>query len=160
MSKSKHNGLDPQEVIQQYGLDTVRLYILYAAPPEKDILWNVKSELRCYWCVIQCSKTVFLQQYVISFFPVSLFTTPADALPGVLRWQSRLWQLVTKLRATRQLGDVPSPSLLKKKELAETRRIWGNKNYAIQEVWQQSFRLAQIFWERCLSVRYCIDPDQ
>lgn len=47
MSKSKHNGLDPQEVIQQYGVDTVRLYILYAAPPEKDILWNVKSELRC-----------------------------------------------------------------------------------------------------------------
>lgn len=45
MSKSKHNGLDPQEVVQQYGVDTVRLYILYAAPPEQDILWNVKSEL-------------------------------------------------------------------------------------------------------------------
>lgn len=45
MSKSKHNGLDPQDVVQQYGLDTVRLYILYAAPPEQDILWNVKSAL-------------------------------------------------------------------------------------------------------------------
>lgn len=44
MSKSKHNGLDPQDVVQQYGVDTVRLYILYAAPPEQDILWNVKSE--------------------------------------------------------------------------------------------------------------------
>ena len=44
MSKSKNNGLDPQEVVQQYGVDTVRLYILYAAPPEQDILWNVKSE--------------------------------------------------------------------------------------------------------------------
>ncbi|XP_041798180.1 probable leucine--tRNA ligase, mitochondrial [Chelmon rostratus] len=100
MSKSKHNGLDPQEVVQQYGVDTVRLYILYAAPPEQDILWNVKT----------------------------------DALPGVLRWQSRLWQLVTKLRGARELGDVPNPSLLKKKELAETKKIWGNKNYAIQEV--------------------------
>uniref|UniRef100_A0A8C2XGN3 leucine--tRNA ligase n=1 Tax=Cyclopterus lumpus TaxID=8103 RepID=A0A8C2XGN3_CYCLU len=100
MSKSKHNGLDPQEVVQQYGVDTVRLYTLYAAPPEQDILWNVKT----------------------------------DALPGVLRWQSRLWQLVTKLRGARQLGDVPSPSLLKKKELAETKKIWENKNYAIQEV--------------------------
>lgn len=49
MSKSKHNGLDPQEVVQQYGVDTVRLYILYAAPPEQDILWNVKSELRHCW---------------------------------------------------------------------------------------------------------------
>uniref|UniRef100_A0A3Q2EEF4 leucine--tRNA ligase n=1 Tax=Cyprinodon variegatus TaxID=28743 RepID=A0A3Q2EEF4_CYPVA len=100
MSKSKHNGLDPQEVVQQYGVDTVRLYILYAAPPEQDILWNVKT----------------------------------DALPGVLRWQSRLWQLVTKLRGARQLGDVPNPSLLKKKELAEVRKIWENKNYAVQEV--------------------------
>ncbi|XP_053700077.1 probable leucine--tRNA ligase, mitochondrial isoform X3 [Synchiropus splendidus] len=100
MSKSKHNGLDPQEVVQQYGVDTVRLYILYAAPPEQDILWNVKT----------------------------------DALPGVLRWQSRLWQLVTKLRSGRQLGDVPDPSRLKKKEQAEALNIWRNKNYAIQEV--------------------------
>ncbi|XP_034554060.1 probable leucine--tRNA ligase, mitochondrial [Notolabrus celidotus] len=100
MSKSKHNGLDPQEVVEQYGVDTVRLYILYAAPPEQDILWNVKK----------------------------------DALPGVLRWQSRLWQLVTKLRAARQLGGTPNPSVLKKKELVETEKIWGNKNYAIQEV--------------------------
>lgn len=60
--------------------------------------------------------------------------TPADALPGVLRWQSRLWQLVTKLRGVRQQGDVPMPSSLKKKELAEARKIWENMNYAIQEV--------------------------
>ncbi|KAF3839972.1 hypothetical protein F7725_018689 [Dissostichus mawsoni] len=69
MSKSKNNGLDPQDVVQQYGVDT-----------------------------------------------------------------SRLWQLVTKLRGARQLADPPSPSLLKKKELAETKKIWGNKNYAIEEV--------------------------
>lgn len=62
------------------------------------------------------------------------FFTPADALPGVLRWQSRLWQLVTKLRGVRQHGDVPVPSSLKKKELAEARKIWENMNYAIQEV--------------------------
>lgn len=60
--------------------------------------------------------------------------SPADALPGVLRWQSRLWQLVTKLRGARELGDVPNPSLLKTKELAEAKKIWENKNYAIQEV--------------------------
>lgn len=48
MSKSKHNGLDPQDVVQQYGVDTMRLYVLYAAPPEQDILWNVKSEQWCW----------------------------------------------------------------------------------------------------------------
>ena len=44
MSKSKHNGLDPQEVVEQYGIDTVRLFILYAGPPEQDILWDARSE--------------------------------------------------------------------------------------------------------------------
>lgn len=147
MSKSKHNGLDPQEVVQQYGVDTVRLYILYAAPPEQDILWNVKSKpWRCCkitlkllfsimnseWCQRKGVSPTVCQD--ILFFCVCVFTTSADALPGVLRWQSRLWQLVTKLRGARQLGDVPNPSLLKKKELAETKKIWENKNYAVQEV--------------------------
>ncbi|XP_045348563.1 probable leucine--tRNA ligase, mitochondrial isoform X3 [Leopardus geoffroyi] len=44
MSKSKHNGVDPQEVVGRYGIDTIRLYILFAAPPEKDILWDVKCD--------------------------------------------------------------------------------------------------------------------
>ncbi|XP_036393734.1 probable leucine--tRNA ligase, mitochondrial [Megalops cyprinoides] len=100
MSKSKHNGLDPQEVVQQYGIDTVRLYILYAAPPEQDILWDVKT----------------------------------DAIPGVLRWQSRLWGLVSKLREARRTVGAPNPALLGKKERAEARKIWENKNYAVAEV--------------------------
>lgn len=44
MSKSKHNGVEPEEAVELYGVDTVRLYLLFAAPPEKDILWDVKSE--------------------------------------------------------------------------------------------------------------------
>ncbi|KAM9489473.1 leucine--tRNA ligase, mitochondrial [Clarias gariepinus] len=100
MSKSKHNGIDPEEVVQQYGIDTVRLYILYAAPPEQDILWDVKT----------------------------------DALPGVLRWQSRLWGLVSKLREAREGSDTPNPSILNKKERLEARKIWENKNQAILQV--------------------------
>lgn len=68
------------------------------------------------------------------FLLLCMSATSADALPGVLRWQSRLWQLVTKLRGARQLGDLPNPLLLKKKELAEAKKIWENMNYAIQEV--------------------------
>lgn len=70
----------------------------------------------------------------IIFLCVSVCVSLADALPGVLRWQSRLWQLVTKLREARQLGDNLNPSLLKRKELAEAKKIWENKNYVIQEV--------------------------
>lgn len=38
MSKSKYNGIEPEDIIQKYGIDTVRLYILFTAPPEQDIL--------------------------------------------------------------------------------------------------------------------------
>ncbi|XPF95853.1 leucine--tRNA ligase [Colwellia sp. RE-S-Sl-9] len=40
MSKSKNNGIDPQAVIQQYGADTVRLFIMFTSPPEQTLEWS------------------------------------------------------------------------------------------------------------------------
>lgn len=40
MSKSKNNGIDPQALIDQYGADTVRLYTMFAAPPEQSLEWS------------------------------------------------------------------------------------------------------------------------
>lgn len=40
MSKSKYNGVDPQQVISKYGADTARMFILFKAPPEKDLEWD------------------------------------------------------------------------------------------------------------------------
>ncbi|NXV92676.1 leucine--tRNA ligase, mitochondrial isoform X1 [Calonectris borealis] len=100
MSKSKHNGIDPEELVKEYGIDTLRLYILFAAPPEQDILWDAKT----------------------------------DAMPGVQRWQTRLWTLVTKLIEARTSGTMPNPGLLNKKEKAEARKIWDQKNLVISEV--------------------------
>uniref|UniRef100_A0A674HMG9 leucine--tRNA ligase n=1 Tax=Taeniopygia guttata TaxID=59729 RepID=A0A674HMG9_TAEGU len=100
MSKSKYNGIDPEEIVKEYGIDTLRLYILFAAPPEQDILWDAKT----------------------------------DAMPGVQRWQIRLWALVTKLIEARTSGTMPNPELLNKKEKAEARKIWEQKNLVISEV--------------------------
>ncbi len=40
MSKSKLNGIDPKTVIDKYGADTARMFILFKAPPEKDLEWG------------------------------------------------------------------------------------------------------------------------
>jgi leucyl-tRNA synthetase len=40
MSKSKNNGVDPQALIDQYGADTARLFVMFAAPPEQTLEWN------------------------------------------------------------------------------------------------------------------------
>ena len=40
MSKSKYNGVAPQDVLVKYGADTARMFILFKAPPEKDLEWD------------------------------------------------------------------------------------------------------------------------
>jgi len=43
MSKSKGNVVDPHDLVTEYGADTVRLFSLFAAPPEKDLEWNAQG---------------------------------------------------------------------------------------------------------------------
>ena len=40
MSKSKRNGVDPEPILQKYGADAVRWFMLSDSPPERDLLWN------------------------------------------------------------------------------------------------------------------------
>lgn len=40
MSKSKNNGIDPQTMVERYGADTVRLFMMFAAPPEMTLEWS------------------------------------------------------------------------------------------------------------------------
>ena len=48
MSKSKGNTISPLEIIEEYGADTARLFILFAAPPERDLDWSDKGVEGCY----------------------------------------------------------------------------------------------------------------
>jgi leucyl-tRNA synthetase len=59
MSKSKRNTVDPQQLIDAYGADTARLFILFAAPPERDLEWNpdgvigANRFLKRVWTLVQ-----------------------------------------------------------------------------------------------------------
>ena len=48
MSKSKRNTIDPEQIINDYGADSVRLFILSDSPPEKDIQWTDQGIIACY----------------------------------------------------------------------------------------------------------------
>ncbi|MBD9368566.1 leucine--tRNA ligase [Xanthomonas sp. XNM01] len=59
MSKSKNNGVDPQSMVGKYGADTVRLFSMFAAPPEQSLEWNeagvdgMARFLRRLWTQVQ-----------------------------------------------------------------------------------------------------------
>ncbi len=48
MAKSKNNGVDPQAMVDKYGADTVRLFSMFAAPPEQSLEWNEAGVEGCY----------------------------------------------------------------------------------------------------------------
>jgi len=85
MSKSKRNVVEPSTLIERYGADTARLFILFAAPPEKDLDWNEQGVEgafrflnRIYRLVVQRAKTI------------------ADAAPGA-------WDDSDEVRSIRQM---------------------------------------------------------
>lgn len=81
-------------------------------------------------------RTSAFNSHIPTAPPVNLMlhVCVADAIPGVLRWQARLWGLVTKLRTAREGQETPNPSVLNKRERSEAKKIWENKNYAITQV--------------------------
>lgn len=48
MSKSKYNGVDPKDVIDEYGIDTTRLFLLFSASPKAHCEWNTERELKYF----------------------------------------------------------------------------------------------------------------
>ncbi len=68
MSKSKGNVVDPDDIINNYGADTARLFILFAAPPEKDLDWSDKGVEGSYrflnrlWRLVVSHKSLRFKQ--------------------------------------------------------------------------------------------------
>lgn len=73
MSKSKRNVVDPDRMIERYGADTVRLFSLFAAPPEKDLEWSDKGVEGAYrflnrlWGIVYKHRTLHLNEQIDTF---------------------------------------------------------------------------------------------
>ncbi|RUO59559.1 leucine--tRNA ligase [Pseudidiomarina insulisalsae] len=73
MSKSKNNGIDPQVMIDKYGADTVRLFMMFAAPPEATLEWSdsgvegAQRFLRRVWRLVADYSEVAEQEHSSDF---------------------------------------------------------------------------------------------
>lgn len=76
MSKSKGNVVDPDEIATKFGVDTTRLFILFASPPEKEFAWNEKGIEGSYrflnrlWLFFQENEGLFREEMVPGTAPL------------------------------------------------------------------------------------------
>jgi len=87
MSKSKHNGVAPADVIDRYGADTARMFILFKAPPEKDLEWDdadVEGQFRFLQRLWRLVESVADEGPArVSLAGKTTFSVDADALSDV-----------------------------------------------------------------------------
>ena len=86
MSKSKLNGVDPQDMVDRYGADAARLYVMFAAPPEVTFVWSdagvegAQRFLRRLWTLAEsCAGSVLAAP------PVPDFANAAPAVKSARR---------------------------------------------------------------------------
>ncbi|MFW1676624.1 leucine--tRNA ligase [Pontibacter sp. JAM-7] len=76
MSKSKNNGIDPQVMIDRYGADTVRLFMMFAAPPEQSLEWSDSGVEGAHRFLRRLWKQAF--DHLATGAPVTPLNIPSD----------------------------------------------------------------------------------
>ena len=85
MSKSKNNGVDPQDLIEKYGADTARLYTMFTAPPEATLEWNdaaVEGSYRFLRRVWNFGYKLNATKYVANYVDSLSASTPKSSSLG------------------------------------------------------------------------------
>jgi len=80
MSKSKGNVVDPDTLVKQYGADTVRLFSLFAAPPERDLEWSDQGVEGSYRFLTKLYRLVVSIGHVGTQTPPSTLDAPSRLL--------------------------------------------------------------------------------
>jgi len=107
MSKSRGNTVDPDEVLSQYGADTLRLFILFAAPPEDQLEWN-SNGVEGAWRFLNRVYQIVEKRYSM--------TTGAGLSSSVL--VGLFFGVNAKSEATKQSQDPPDVALERERNIA------------------------------------------
>ena len=81
MSKSKKNGVDPQEIVDEFGADTARLFTMFAAPPEQTLEWSDEGVQGAYRFIKRLWKAVH-EHHTDTARRAADFTGGSGAQPG------------------------------------------------------------------------------
>jgi leucyl-tRNA synthetase len=99
MSKSKKNTVDPDEMIKIYGTDTVRLFMLFAAPPEKDLEWSEAGAEGASRFLNRAWRIVYKWRQQVS----GISTQQAEFSPAARALRRKTHQTIK--RVTHDIGD-------------------------------------------------------
>jgi leucyl-tRNA synthetase len=87
MSKSKNNGVDPMQLVQEFGADTARLFTMFAAPPDQTLEWSDEGVHGAYRFIKRLWKAV--HDHVSQGAPAALDTSSLSEAQRVLRRQAQ-----------------------------------------------------------------------
>ncbi|MZP31389.1 leucine--tRNA ligase [Heliobacterium undosum] len=104
MSKSKGNTVSPEEIIAKYGADTARLFILFAAPPERDLEWSDRGVEGAHRFLHRVWRLVHAYSEQIAGVPGTLVGSDLSSLNGDDRELVRVAHYTVK-KLTEDIGQ-------------------------------------------------------
>ena len=131
MSKSKGNVVDPDKIISTYGADTARIFILFAAPPVKDLEWSDQGVegssrfLNRVWRIF----AEFVEEIKTAKLPGESFTTTVPEIKALRRMTHITIRRVTDDIETRMQFNTAIAAIMELvNHLFNFKDWWGNKN--------------------------------
>jgi len=95
MSKSKNNGVDPQALVEQFGADTARLFMMFAAPPEQTLEWSDEGVQGAFRFLKRLWRQVY--EHVAAQPPAASSSEPSDLTAAQRELRRQAHQTLVKV---------------------------------------------------------------
>jgi len=142
MSKSKGNIVDPNHLIEKYGSDTLRLFSLFAAPPEKDLEWSDKGVegafrfLKRLWGTVYKNREALSIRHKATVEPVDSSHLTPDALHLIRKTHQTIKRVTTDIEREYHFNTAIAALMELVNEIAsfgpETDEDWATLRFSIE----------------------------